>query len=100
MFSAGAQFPVRSALPPPIDDYDTSFWNFTEAMSSPMNVNNISNTVEAIDFQDETISVEEWYFSYESEVYNENTIRINSVILKRQNIASSTPTNIRITCGC
>ena len=92
MFSAGAQFPVRSALPPPIDDYDTSFWNFTEAMSSPMNVNNISNTVKAIDFQDETISVEEWYFSYESEVYNENTIRINSVILKRQNIASSTPT--------
>jgi len=88
LLSMGAQYPARSAYPVAEDYHDTSFWNITNAQSTPVTINTISTQVE----QYESISLDEWYFTYESESLQEGVITINSVILKRTNISGPTPT--------
>jgi len=88
MFSAGTQFPERSAYPPPEETYDSSFWNVTDAISTPVIVNTISTSVQIID----SVRLDEWYFRYDSESLQQGNISINSVIIKRQNTTGRNPT--------
>ena len=87
----GFQFPESYALPLEQDDYEIDFWDLSEAISSPLDLENISNTVRNVDASGEIISLDEWYFNYASEIVDGNTIRINSVLLKPSNASSSTP---------
>ena len=88
LFSAGTQFPERNAYPPPEDMHDSSFWNVTEAVSTPVSVNTSSTSVQIID----SVRLDEWYFHYDSESLPQDNISINSVIIKRQNITGRNPT--------
>ncbi|MFW9769471.1 MAG: alpha/beta hydrolase family protein, partial [Candidatus Thorarchaeota archaeon] len=93
LFTVGPQYPERMFQPDPTSgEYDTSFWNLTEARSGPLNLNNISTVIEDYYWQNQTIPLEEWHFSYESEKYRGNIVRINSVILRRENITTPSPT--------
>ena len=92
LFSVGFQFPESYAVPMQQDDFDTDIWDLSEAMSSPLDVENISSTVYDVDASGVIISLDEWYFSYESEIVNGNPIRVNSVLLKLSNSSSSSPT--------
>lgn len=92
LFSVGFQFPESYALPVEQDDYETDYWDFAEAISSPLDLDNISSTIRDVDISGETISLDEWYFNYASENVSGNTVRINSVLLKPSNTSSPTPT--------
>jgi len=73
------------------DDFDTDIWDFSEAISSPLDTENISSTIYDVDASGVIISLDEWYFSYESEIVNGNPLRINSVLLKPSNTSSTSP---------
>lgn len=92
IFTVGMQYPESTYQPPfTFDDYDTGFWDLSEAITDPLNINNISTVIEYNELQNETIPLVEWYFSYESEIFNGNPVRINSVILRKQNFSTSSP---------
>lgn len=91
LFSVGFQFPESYAQSKPQDDFETDIWDFTEAISSPLDVENISSTVYDIDISGETVSLDEWYFTYSSEIIDGNDVRINSVLLKPSNLSSPSP---------
>ena len=63
LLSIGGQYPARIVFPQSQDDYDTSFWNLTEAVSLPVTIDTISSTVR--DY--EKVPLDEWYFTYERE---------------------------------
>jgi pimeloyl-ACP methyl ester carboxylesterase len=87
LFGASTNCPDRSVYPPPEEMHDSSFWNLTEATSTPVTVNNISTSVEFY----QSTSIDEWYFSYDSESLQDNSIGINSVIIKRTNNSQPMP---------
>jgi cephalosporin-C deacetylase-like acetyl esterase len=91
LFSAGLNFPQRTAAALPEEDYDPSFWNITDALASPVDVNNRSSSISDVEYQNVTVSVHEWYFDYISEVFNGETVRINSIILMEQNLTVPAP---------
>jgi pimeloyl-ACP methyl ester carboxylesterase len=91
LFFAGSNFPERTAAVPPEDDFDTSFWNLTDALVSPLAVNNHSASISTVEYQNETVPIQEWYFDYMSEFFDGRAVRINSVILAKQNLATPTP---------
>ncbi len=92
LFTLGLHYPERRAITNPESEYDTSFWNITEATSLPLNVNNITTIIEDYDAHTEVIPIVEWYFSYESETFQGETVRINSVVLRRENTSEPSPT--------
>ena len=92
LFFVGSNYPERYAAVPPVEDYDTSYWNLTSAVTSPVSLNNHSSSDSVIEYQDTSVSINEWYFDYVSEVYNGATVRINSVIISRQDLTSTRPT--------
>jgi len=91
LFFTGANFPERTASVPLEDDFDTSFWNLTDAYSVPIDVNNHSSKRSTIEYQNMTVSINEWYFDYFSEEFRGNDVRINSVILTRQSLTTPAP---------
>jgi pimeloyl-ACP methyl ester carboxylesterase len=91
LFFAGSNFPVRTAASLPADEYDTSFWNLTDAFISPLDVYNHSSSISFIEYQNESVTIHEWYFDYFSEVFNYEPVRINSVILIRQDLTGPAP---------
>jgi pimeloyl-ACP methyl ester carboxylesterase len=92
LFSIGFQYPVRRASPLQENEYETDFWDLTEAISSPMDIVNISSTVRIAYTSGEPIPLHEWYFSYASEMVAGDVVRINSVILRRNNTSIPSPT--------
>ncbi|MBN2230685.1 MAG: acetylxylan esterase [Candidatus Thorarchaeota archaeon] len=91
LFFAGSNFPERTA-PVPLDDfYDTSFWNLTDAYSSPLDVVNHSTRSIDVDYQNTSVSVNDWYFDYASETFRNSTVRINSVIITRIDLVTPAP---------
>ena len=91
LFFAGLSFPMRTAAPPSEEDFDTSFWNITDALVSPLDVKNHSSSISDVEYQNATVSVHEWYFDYMSEIFNGEAVRINSIILTKQNLTTPTP---------
>ena len=87
LISGGTQFPERSIYPLPEDSHDQTFWNVTEAISTPITVDTISTSVQIID----SVRLDEWYFRYDSESLPYDNISINSVIIKRQNTTGRNP---------
>jgi pimeloyl-ACP methyl ester carboxylesterase len=92
LFSIGSNYPERFASAPSEEVYDTSFWNLTSATTSPVNVNNHSSVSNTVGYQNTSVSINEWYFDYVSEVYKGSEVKINSVILSEQNLTSPKPT--------
>ncbi|MFW9832742.1 MAG: alpha/beta hydrolase family protein [Candidatus Thorarchaeota archaeon] len=92
LFSIGSNYPERFASVPSEEVYDTSFWNLTSATTSPVNVNNHSSVSNTVGYQNTSVSINEWYFDYVSEVYKGAEVKINSVILSEQNLTSPKPT--------
>jgi cephalosporin-C deacetylase-like acetyl esterase len=92
LFFVGSNYPERYAPAPSQEDYDTSFWNLTSAIDSPVNVNNHSSSSSVIEYQNKSEFINEWYFDYVSEFYRGVEVRINSVIIAEQNITSPKPT--------
>ncbi|NHI89237.1 MAG: hypothetical protein EAX87_06910 [Candidatus Thorarchaeota archaeon] len=92
LFFVGSNYPERYAPAPSQEDYDTSFWNLTSAIISPVNVNNHSSRSSVIEYQNKSESINEWYFDYVSEFHRGVEVRINSVIITKQNITSPKPT--------
>jgi len=91
LFFTGANFPERTASVPLEDDFDTSFWNLTDTYIVPIDVNNHSSKSSTIEYQNMTVSVNEWYFDYFSEEFRGIDVRINSVILTRQDLMTPAP---------
>jgi pimeloyl-ACP methyl ester carboxylesterase len=91
LFFAGSSFPVRTAAAPQDSEFDTNFWNLTDALTLPLDTNNHSSSISQIEYENTSVPVHEWYFDYQSEVFNGNDIRINSVILMKQNLTTPTP---------
>jgi pimeloyl-ACP methyl ester carboxylesterase len=91
LFFAGSNFPVRTAAALPADEYDTSFWNLTDAFISPLDVYNHSSSISFFEYQNASVTIHEWYFDYFSEVFNDEAVRINSVILMKQDLTGPAP---------
>ncbi len=92
LFVVGSDYPERYASVPSEEVYDTSFWNLTSAIESPVNVHNFSSRSNIIEYQNTSVSIDEWYFNYVSEVHKDVEVTINSVILAKQNLTSPKPT--------
>ncbi|MFW9805603.1 MAG: alpha/beta hydrolase [Candidatus Thorarchaeota archaeon] len=91
LFFVGSNYPERYASVPSEEVYDTSFWNLTSALTPPVDVYNHSSKNSIVEYQNSSVSVDEWYFDYVSEVYNGLEVMINSVILSEHNITSPKP---------
>jgi cephalosporin-C deacetylase-like acetyl esterase len=97
IFTIGMQYPESTYQPPfTLEEYDTSFWDLSDAITDPLNINNISTVIESHEWQNETTPLVEWYFSYESELYHGNDVRINSVLVRRQNVSTPSPTILHL----
>ncbi len=91
LFFAGSDFPQRTAPIPSEDAFDTSYWNITDAYSSPIDLNEHSIDTVDFEYQNLTTTLQEWYFDYSSEVFRGSEIRINSVIIRRSNLSEPSP---------
>jgi pimeloyl-ACP methyl ester carboxylesterase len=91
LFFAGSNFPARTAAVLPEDEYDISFWNLTDVSILPLDVKNHSSSISFVEYQNESVTIHEWYFDYFSEVFNDEDVRINSVILMAQNLTVPVP---------
>jgi cephalosporin-C deacetylase-like acetyl esterase len=91
LFFAGSNFPERTASIPPQTEYDTTFWNLTDATLLPLDVKNHSLVVSSIPYQNASVDLNEWYFDFMSETFREDVIRINSVIITRSNLTTPSP---------
>lgn len=92
LFFAESNFPERTSPILSEEFYDTSFWNLTDAYISNLNVNNISTESTTIQYENSTVEINEWYFDYYSETFRNNEVRINSVIITRENLSVPAPT--------
>jgi pimeloyl-ACP methyl ester carboxylesterase len=91
LFSAGSNFPERTAAVPLQSEYDTSFWNLTDTTTIPLDVKNHSLVVSSVLYQNASVDLSEWYFDFMSETFRENDVRINSVIITRSNLTAPSP---------
>ncbi len=82
LFSLAFQYPVAETVPRPQGEYDTSFWNLSDAVTTPLDIVNISDMIEEYQTTDGLIQLSRWEFDYFSETYNDVDIRINSVLFQ------------------
>jgi cephalosporin-C deacetylase-like acetyl esterase len=91
LFSAASDFPEETTPVALQTEYDTSFWNLTNATLLPLDVNNHTSVISTIMYQNASVDLNEWYFDFLSETFRGNDIRINSIIITRSNLTSSSP---------
>ncbi|MDF1538855.1 MAG: alpha/beta fold hydrolase [Candidatus Thorarchaeota archaeon] len=91
LFSFAFQYPVAETTPRLAGDYDTSFWDLSDAETTPLDIVNISDTIEAFESTDGPIQLNRWEFDYYSETYNDVDIRISSVLLQPVERTGPTP---------
>jgi pimeloyl-ACP methyl ester carboxylesterase len=93
-FSLGSDFPERTAEVPQSTEFDTGFWNISEAFLQPLDISNHTTEQVSVDYGGEAIAVSEWRFDYFSEVFRGEEVRINSVLLWRENVTGPSPTMV------
>lgn len=91
LFSLAFQYPVAETIPRPDDEYDTSFWDLSAAISTPLDIENISESIETITTADDSTQLRRWEFDYYSETFNDVEIRINAVYLERTDRTGPAP---------
>jgi pimeloyl-ACP methyl ester carboxylesterase len=91
LFSLTVHYPLRYALPLAQEDYDITFWNLTDSLSEPLDIRNISRTVVDFMVDAEQVRLVEWRFNYSSSLFNGGRVRINSILLFRENETAPRP---------
>jgi pimeloyl-ACP methyl ester carboxylesterase len=91
LFSIAYQYPVAETTPRPAEDYDTSFWDLSDALTTPLDVNNRSESIETVQVGDQTVDVARWQFDFYSETYDSIDIRINSILMQRADRTTEAP---------
>ncbi len=91
LFSVAYQYPVAETTPYHEEYYDTSFWDLTDAISTPLDVENISETVESVQTNTGSVDVTSWKFNFYSETYDSVEIRINSIVMQRVDRSGDAP---------
>ncbi len=91
LFFAGSNFPERTSNIPPEDSFDTDFWNLTDAYSSELDIMNHSLEINSVQYENMTVTLNEWYFDYFSETFRGHEVRINSVIITKESLSTPAP---------
>ncbi|MBD3406239.1 MAG: hypothetical protein GF411_09035 [Candidatus Lokiarchaeota archaeon] len=81
------QFPTSLSEPPPPDEFYTNYWDLSDAISDPLHIEEISNSSS---IENDT-SLIEWRFTYFSENYSGDSIRINSILIRPASISNPLP---------
>jgi len=91
LFSLAFQYPVAETVPRSDGEYDTSFWDLTDAENTPLDILNISDTIDVFQTTEESVQLNRWEFDFYSETYNDVEIRINSVLVQRDDRIGPAP---------
>ncbi|MHA1907927.1 MAG: alpha/beta fold hydrolase [Candidatus Thorarchaeota archaeon] len=91
LFSIAYQYPVAETDPRPAENFDTSFWDLTDALTTPLDINNISDTIESVETSGGAVDVNSWKFDFYSETYDTVDIRINSILVQPTNRVGDAP---------
>ncbi len=82
LFWIGLQYPANYSEPREESYYETDFWDLSNAITDPLDIENVSEYTHVTTTEEGTFSVDYWGFNYYSETYKENEIRINSLLVR------------------
>lgn len=91
IFSLVFSYPLPVTEVKSTEFYDTSFWDLSEAMTEPLDMDLISESVEFVVTTSGPVELNTTRFTFLSENYQDTDIRINSYIMQRMDITADTP---------
>lgn len=91
LFSLTMSYPQRTAYPLETYEYDTTFWDLSEALTLPLDVQTTSTETVPVQFEGESVNVVDSRITYHSEFYHGQEIRISCILLYRENASEPAP---------
>ncbi len=91
LFSLTMNYPQRIAYPLETHEYDTTFWDISEALTLPLDIQTISTDTVPVEFEGQSVSVVDSRITYHSGLYEGQEVRISCILLYRENISEPAP---------
>lgn len=90
-FSIGFGYPTQATEVKSEEFYDTSFWDLSDAISLPLNVQLISTEVSSVQTGIGSVQLNITQFTFLSETYESVNVRINSYLMQRVDLLTDAP---------
>ncbi|MEM4736032.1 MAG: alpha/beta fold hydrolase [Candidatus Thorarchaeota archaeon] len=91
LFSLVARYPQRMAQPPLESEYETTFWDLSEAINGSVSMEVHSVRIQEYMHGGHSVRVVETSLSYLSNLYRGEAIRVGGLMLHRENISEPQP---------
>ncbi len=91
LFTIAFDYPHQVTEVKSVEFYDTSFWDLSEALSDPLDIELIDESILITETSHGSIELNTTQFTFLSEVYQDVEIRINSFIIQRTDLLLETP---------